>query len=220
MGLIVGLVASALNVHPKGGAQAAADPSPIVVASPPATVASATPEPTPTHLPTSTPTPTRPPTLGPTARPAGSPPTRIVAPAIELDAPVVEVGFKITYLGDSTATAWLVPDDAAGFHRGSAYPGLPGNTVISGHHNMGSEVFRYLVDLEIGDEVILYVGEKPFHYRVQHKEIVREFGVGDEQRRENARWIAPTDDERLTLVTCWPYSGNSHRVIVVAWPLP
>jgi sortase (surface protein transpeptidase) len=30
----------------------------------------------------------------------------------------------------------------------------------------------------------------------------------------------PSGDERLTLVTCWPYEwpGNSHRVIVVARP--
>jgi sortase A len=39
-------------------------------------------------------------------------------------------------------------------------------------------------------------------------------------RRKNAQWIMPTGDERLTLVTCWPYEwpGNSHRVIVVARP--
>jgi len=37
-------------------------------------------------------------------------------------------------------------------------------------------------------------------------------------RRQNARWIAPTTDERLTLVTCWPYTGNSHRLIIVAKP--
>jgi len=37
-------------------------------------------------------------------------------------------------------------------------------------------------------------------------------------RQENARWIAPTDDERLTLVTCWPYTNNTHRVVVVAKP--
>jgi sortase (surface protein transpeptidase) len=48
--------------------------------------------------------------------------------------------------------------------------------------------------------------------------ILPERGVSDEQRRQNAQWIMPTNVERLTLVTCWPYTGNSHRVIVVAEP--
>jgi len=156
----------------------------------------------------------------PWVEPATSAPTWIQAPAIGLDAPVIEVGWRPTYLGNYEAMEWEVPDGAAGFHQGSAYPGQPGNTVISGHHNIGGEVFRYLVDLNVGDEVILYVDKTPYHYRVVLRNIVREYGVSDEQRRDNARWIAPTEDERLTLVTCWPYSGNSHRLIIVARPAP
>ena len=40
-----------------------------------------------------------------------------------------------------------------------------------------------------------------------------------EVRRQNATWIQPTLDERLTLVTCWPYTNNTHRLIVVAEPI-
>ena len=39
------------------------------------------------------------------------------------------------------------------------------------------------------------------------------------QRLQNARWIAATADERLTLVTCWPNTTNSHRLIIVAEPV-
>jgi sortase A len=35
---------------------------------------------------------------------------------------------------------------------------------------------------------------------------------------ENARWIEPTEDERLTLVSCWPYETNAYRLVVVARP--
>jgi sortase A len=42
--------------------------------------------------------------------------------------------------------------------------------------------------------------------------------VSEEKRLENARWIGPFPDERLTLVTCWPYTNNTHRVIVIAKP--
>jgi sortase A len=40
-----------------------------------------------------------------------------------------------------------------------------------------------------------------------------------EVRIANAKWIQPTSDERLTLVTCWPYTNNTHRLIIVARPL-
>jgi len=189
------------------------------VAVPSATVPSAstpvptfTPRPTPTLAPTVTPTPARP--------RATAAPTRIVAPAIGLDAPVVEIGYKMTYLGDMPVAEWLEPPNAAGFHIGSAYPGNPGNTVLSGHNNIQGEVFRYLVDLKAGDEVILYVAETAYHYRVSTKEILPEKGQPAEVRIANAQRIGPTADERLTLVTCWPYTGNSHRVVVTAFPTP
>ena len=40
-----------------------------------------------------------------------------------------------------------------------------------------------------------------------------------EVRMNNAQWILPSVDERLTLISCWPYETNTHRVIVVARPL-
>jgi LPXTG-site transpeptidase (sortase) family protein len=40
-----------------------------------------------------------------------------------------------------------------------------------------------------------------------------------EQRVENARWILPSEDERLTLITCWPYESNTHRLVLVAKPV-
>ena len=176
----------------------------------------ATAVPTPEPYPTAD-TPTPPP---PTRVPAEGPPTWIEAPSIGLDAPVVEVGYRITYVDGLEATEWQVPDRAAGFHQGSAYPGHPGNTVISGHHNIGSEVFRDLINLNVGDEIILWVDKTSYRYKVAQKEILLEAGVSDAVRRKNGRWIAPTDDERLTLVTCWPYTGNSHRLIIVARPVP
>lgn len=181
--------------------------------------ATATPRPTMTPLPTATalaPTPT-PVDVWP---PAARPPTWIKAPAIDLDAPVVEIGFKTTYIGDTPVTEWQLPANAAGFHRDTAYPGNPGNTVLSGHNNIQGEVFRYLVDLEPGDEVFLYVGDTVYRYVVSSKEVIPEKGMPAEVRIANAQRIAPGGEERLTLVTCWPYTGNSHRVIVVAMPAP
>lgn len=156
--------------------------------------------------------------LPPRPPPATAPPDRIVAPAIGLDAPVVPVGWKTVEENGQTITEWEVADYAAGWHKTSAYPGHVGNTVISGHHNIRGEVFRYVVNLEPGDIVDLYVGQTAYRYVVTEKYILKEKGMPPEVRRENARWIAPTNDERLTLVTCWPYTNNTHRVVVVAKP--
>lgn len=91
--------------------------------------------------------------------------------------------------------------------------------VLAGHNNINGEVFRDLVNVEIGDKVIAYAGDKKFEYEITFKTIVKEKGEPLEVRQRNAQWIAPTNDERLTLVTCWPYTSNTHRLIVVAKPI-
>jgi len=111
-----------------------------------------------------------------------------------------------------------IADNAAGFHAGSAYPGSTGNTVISGHHNVKGKVFRDLDSVPIGATVILYVGAQPYRYVVGRKMILADKDVPAEQQQENARWIAPTADERLSLVTCWPRDDNTHRLVVIARP--
>lgn len=150
--------------------------------------------------------------------PAGDPPTRLVIPKINVDTPVIEVNWRIIEENGRRYSEWDVADNVAGWHHGSAFPGNVGNTVISGHHNIKGEVFRNLVDLEAGDAVYLYVGEQVYPYIVTEKHILREKGMPDEVRIQNARWIARTTDQRVTLVTCWPYTNNTHRVIVVARP--
>jgi len=157
------------------------------------------------------------PTPDPVA-PAASPPTRVVIPAIELDSEVVPVGWKKIVHGGKLASVWEVAEYAAGWHQNSALPGEVGNVVLSGHHNIKGEVFRYIVDLNPGDTITLYAGDRPYTYTVESRFVVRDKGQSAERRQENARWIGSFPDERLTLVTCWPYTSNTHRVIVIAKP--
>jgi sortase A len=176
-----------------------------------------TPTPTATPLP---PVPTPTPTFTPTPIvPAQTPPDHIRAQAIGLDAPVVPAGWKVVEHDGNQTSVWEVPLNAAGWHQNSALPGQGGNVVLSGHHNMGAEVFRHVVDLKPGDEVILHADGRDYGYVVKDRFILPERGVPEEQREQNAQWIMPTASEQLTLVTCWPYTGNSHRVIVVAEPV-
>ena len=151
--------------------------------------------------------------------PALSAPSRIVIPSIRVDAPVVEVGWVVVERDGQLITEWEVADNAVGFHQGSAYPGNPGNTVLSGHHNIRGKVFRYLVNVSVGDEIVLYAEDRPYYYRVESKQILPEKYASAEQRTENAQLIGYFPDERLTLITCWPYTSNTHRVVVIARPV-
>jgi LPXTG-site transpeptidase (sortase) family protein len=169
--------------------------------------------------PSPTATATKPPTATPTpVIPALTPPDRIRASAINLDVPVTPIGWTEIGQDGQTESVWVVPDDMAGWHQNSAMPGNGGNVVLSGHHNMGSEVFRYLVDLKPDDEIVIHADGRDYYYVVSDCFILPDRNVSREQRIQNAQWIKPTNEERLTLVTCWPYNDNSHRVIVIATP--
>ncbi|MGQ9684220.1 MAG: sortase domain-containing protein [Anaerolineae bacterium] len=172
--------------------------------------------------PTDVPPTAVPPTAVPPAPlgPASTAPTHIEAPAIGLSVPVVAMGFQEIDLGGGVkGTGWLVPVNAAGWQEGSALPWNPGNMVICGHSNTGGAVFRGLGNLNLGDLVLVHVGKMAYPYTISESVLVREAGASVEERIANGRWIAPTADERLTLITCWPPDGASHRLILVARPV-
>ncbi len=148
--------------------------------------------------------------------PTGLAPDRLQIPRLNLDVPVEPV-----VLIPSSATTgiyeWEVPARrAAGWLSSSAPFGAAGNTVLDGHHNIDGEVFRDLWTLQPGDEIVLWAGEAARDYRVTEVLILPERDQPLDVRLANARYIQPTTDERLTLITCWPYEDNSHRAVVVA----
>jgi sortase A len=148
--------------------------------------------------------------------PTAKAPTRIVIPAIHLDAPIEPVGWSQV----NGVNAWDIPNHfAAGWLKTSAPLGRPGNTVLDGHHNLAGEVFRYLVNLKAGDLIEVYSDDQLAVYEVTALHILPDRDQPLAVRRQNAAWIQPTLDERLTLVTCWPYTNNTHRLIVVASPI-
>jgi len=175
--------------------------------------------PPPTQAPPPTVTPAPPPAAAaglPEPGNAPGAPTRLVIESVGIDSQVIPVGWRVIEQNRQQYSIWEVADYAVGWHQTSALLGQPGNTVMAGHHNVNGEVFRDLVNIEVGDKVAVYAGGQRFEYRVELKTIVKEKGEPIEVRQRNAEWIASTDDERLTLVTCWPYTNNTHRVIVVA----
>ncbi len=168
------------------------------------------PQPTFTPLPSPTPEPTVVPEI----------PTRIMIASIGLDADVVPSESKKVTINGAQFEQWLAPDKrAAGWQTDSALLGQIGNTVLNGHHNINGLVFQYLVDVKEGDTIVVYGSTEEFRYVVTNKMILPEKYVSLDQRMENARWIMRSDDERLTLVTCWPFESNTHRLIIVAEPI-
>ena len=223
-GGILLLLAGGLLAYPYVSSRlATVPPTPTPTAPPPPsatllpTFTSVAPTGTPASSPTrSTPTPT----LLPSPTPTPALPTRIVIPAIGVDAPVAPVSWQVVETDGPAQAAWEVPDTyAAGWHETSAPLGVPGNTVLNGHNTTHGEVFRDLYTLKAGDVITVYAGEVPYGYAVTEVLILPEAGQPLEQRIENARYILPTEDERLTLVTCHPYGSLRYRLIVIAHPL-
>ena len=205
-------------------------PAPTATVAPTATtiVASATPAPIATVAqPTDAPVPaTNTPLVAVTPLASSSPATRLLIPALSLDVSVIEVGWHVvTDASGKRTTEWDIADNAAGHHINSAAPGTAGNVVISGHNNIKGKVFEAIsldVDrptprLTPGSDIELQTADgRRLIYRVQKVDLVPETGAPLEQRLANARYLEQTPDATLTLITCWPSFGNTHRVIVIA----
>ncbi len=147
------------------------------------------------------------------------PPVKITVPSVQIDTPVVAVGWQMLPGKDGqNSSQWDVAAFAAGHHQGTANPGQVGNVVISGHDDWKGEVFKNLHNVKRGDEIHVFSAEREFLYIVQDSVTVLEDGATEAQKRDNARYMDPTPDQRLTLITCWPYGVDDHRLIVIAKP--
>jgi sortase A len=106
---------------------------------------------------------------------------RIEIPRLLLSAVVVEGVDKITLRR------------AVGHIPGTALPGEPGNVGLAGHRDT---FFRPLKDLKIKDEIQLSTLEGNFKYEVESLRVVEPSNVGV---------LAPSGENVLTLVTCYPF---------------
>lgn len=148
-------------------------------------------------------------------------PTRLVIDTINLDAPVIEMGWEVVENNGQLISVWNVPVDEAGWHLNSARPGQGSNVVISGHNNStGGHIFGLLEEAEVGDRVTIWINEeKSFEYQISETQIVRAFNASEEGLAYLRGVMESTDTEQLTLITCWPSWTNTHRLIVIARPL-
>jgi sortase A len=175
-------------------------------------------------------------TQAPTAAPAVLP-VRFVIPDLKIDTKVQEMGWDVVQTKSGPVSEWSIPKNAAGHHINSAGIGQPDNLVISGHNNIYGRVFmpisqawtndgRVKVDsftdrshVLDGREVFLYDGAgNQYKYVITDFYRLKDTGVSAQQRETNGRFILPTGDERVTIITCWPPTNNTHRLVVIARP--
>jgi len=124
----------------------------------------------------------------------GAPVARLVIPSLDLDEIVLE-GVDADELNAEP-----------GHLTGTAYPGEPGNAVISAHRDRH---FNHLDALEVGDTILTESGTHQDTWVVVAKRVVG----------KNERALFHTTDPTLTLTTCWPirYLGPApDRLIVTA----
>ena len=120
---------------------------------------------------------------------------RIQIPVVGVDAPVVE--------GDD----WESLKQGAGHHVGSANPGESSNCIISAHNDIFGEIFRDLPDLGLGDEVFVHTASQVYRYEVTQKRIIEPADVSV---------MYSTSTPVLTLISCYPYGIDTHRIVVIA----
>ena len=96
---------------------------------------------------------------------------------------------------------------------GTPLPGTgKGNTFIYGHSSADdkgpySEIFARLDNLKFGDEIDLNLEKQEYKYWVFEKKFIE---------KTDLSVLEQTDDERLTLMTCWPIGTDDRRLIIVA----
>ena len=93
-----------------------------------------------------------------------------------------------------------------GHYMQTALPGTGGNVGIAGHRTTFGAPFAKLDQVQIGDELILTVDSKKFHYVVDEVRIVE--AIGGEYVLYNR------GDDRLTLTTCHPRYSAKQRLVV------
>ncbi len=127
-------------------------------------------------------------------------------PVARLTAPGLGVARTVLAGGSGRSLAF-----GPGHLPGTARPGMPGPTVISGHRDTH---FRFLAELELGSRLGLTTADGRRHaYRVVETRVVH----------KDRAWLSDDDRNYLVLATCYPFDalrpGTPWRYLVIAEPV-
>ena len=123
---------------------------------------------------------------------------RITIPRINVDAIVVE----LANMDDRTDL-----NRGPGHIPGTAFPGMQGNSVISGHRTTYGAPFGRIDELKNDDEIIVETAEGKFVYKVYEQRIIDPHDM---------TVLSQSGDTRITLLACHPKFTASKRIMVSA----
>lgn len=121
-----------------------------------------------------------------------------------IDIPKINVYLPIYHGTDSKVLA-----KSAGHLQNTSLPvgGESTHSVISAHSAYPCETFfDYLTDMQVGDEFYIHILDRTLKYQVDQIEVILPEEV-------NSLRIVKGED-LVTLLTCTPYSVNTHRLLV------
>ncbi len=121
-----------------------------------------------------------------------------------IDIPKINVYLPIYHGTDSEVLA-----KGAGHLQNTSLPvgGESTHSVISAHSAYpGETFFDYLTDMQVGDEFYIHILDRTLKYQVDQIEVILPEEV-------NSLRIVKGED-LVTLLTCTPYSVNTHRLLV------
>lgn len=134
----------------------------------------------------------------PIARPPKTPETalRVSIPRLNLDESIVQ------------GSDWEALKQGVGQVLNGARPGdETGNVVLAAHNDVYGELFRYLDQMQVGDQFTIQTEQNIYVYEV--REIL--------QVEPTDVWVMQnTGVPTATLISCYPYRVNTHRLIVFA----
>jgi sortase A len=112
-------------------------------------------------------------------------------PVARIDVPRLRLGRVVLSGASGSSLAF-----GLGHVSGTAIPGTEGNVAIAGHRDTWAAFLR---DLRVGDTVQLTTRGRSRRYRVTSLQVLA---------KERSDALEPSDEgSRLTLITCYPFSG-------------
>ena len=121
---------------------------------------------------------------------------RLIIPKLNIDQTIVQ------------GTDWEALKQGVGQLQNGVNPSDPrGNVVFSAHNDIYGELFRYLDQLEAGDQFQVQTETQIFTYQITGWEVVEPTAVHVLESSVN-----PT----ATLISCYPYQVDNKRIVVFA----
>lgn len=143
---------------------------------------------------------------------------RLIIPKINKNIPVIATNPEKLIGADWQSLEKTFQDDLKNgvvHYPGTAKPGNEGNVFITGHSSYYpwddgryKTVFARLSSVEVGDEILIFHGQKEYRYVVREKKEVKNSDVS----------VLSQDTEKklLTLMTCSPVGTQFKRLVVIA----